>query len=170
MADTEQEPVYTIVWGPRIEHNGGPAPADALAAEPGCLRVILRNGSVFEGPAKNWTSGVSGWWQWRAFLCEFDIDIIAYQIGRRVDVTALMAQLDAALAENARLFEAAKELFEYTSYAEIVGGISFNREAIRQSCDALLPIFEEHENAQWEKWEADLLRKNHAALQEQANV
>jgi hypothetical protein len=113
----KQEPVYVTIFGERIGRNGGAATAEVLAAEKGCLRVFLRDGSVFEGPAKNCTSSVLDWRQWRAFLREFDIDIIAYQIGHKVDVTALMAQLDAALAENARLREALKPFGEYLDKA-----------------------------------------------------
>lgn len=38
---------------------------------------------------------------------------------------------------EAGLYEAAKDLAEYASYAEIVGGISVNRPQIRKSCDAV---------------------------------
>ena len=36
------------------------------------------------------------------------------------------------------LVDAAQELFEFTSYAEIVGGISVNKPQIRRECDRVL--------------------------------
>ena len=49
----------------------------------------------------------------------------------------------------AKLFAAAKELAEYTSYSEIVGGVSVNRPQIRRGCDAVFAAiaqFPEDEN------------------------
>lgn len=69
---------------------------------------------------------------------------------------ALHAQLadaqaaQAAVTEKANeLLKAAKELAEYASYAEIVGGISVNRSQIRRECDAVfnaIRILPEDEN------------------------
>lgn len=39
-----------------------------------------------------------------------------------------------------KLFQSAKELMEYTSYAEIVGGVSVNRLNIRKYCDEIADI------------------------------
>jgi len=54
--------------------------------------------------------------------------------------------LNDAIAE---LFAAAKELAEYASYAEIVGGVSVNRPQVRKWCDAVFAarkLFPEDEN------------------------
>ncbi len=39
-----------------------------------------------------------------------------------------------------KLLEVSRSLAQYASYAEIVGGISVNRQAIRQECDAQFAI------------------------------
>lgn len=39
-----------------------------------------------------------------------------------------------------KLLEVSRSLAQYASYAEIVGGVSVNRQAIRQECDALFAI------------------------------
>lgn len=44
------------------------------------------------------------------------------------------------LKYGAEMEEAAKELAEYASYAEIVGGVSHNRSAIRKWCDKVFEL------------------------------
>lgn len=39
------------------------------------------------------------------------------------------------------IIKAGIELAEYASYAEIVGGISVNREAIRKGCDKIFELY-----------------------------
>lgn len=46
-----------------------------------------------------------------------------------------------------KMHAAAIELAQYTSYAEIVGGISQNRKQIREWCDKVFAIHNEIENA-----------------------
>jgi len=48
------------------------------------------------------------------------------------------------------LIKAAKELAAYTSYAEIVGGVTINRVAIRENCNKVNDLYFKLKNHQGE--------------------
>jgi hypothetical protein len=61
----------------------------------------------------------------------------------------LMKDLKEVLKTANELLFAAKELRDYASYAEMVGGVSVNRPQIREWCDKILEIYKklpENEN------------------------
>ena len=60
---------------------------------------------------------------------------------------------------NEQMREAARELAEYTSYAEIVGGVTRNRELIRTWCDRVFEI-ERAFRAEEDKAHLDSLNKS----------
>lgn len=71
-------------------------------------------------------------------------------------------QLAEALGEKPELTELEKagiELAEYTSYAEIVGGVSVNRPIIRKWCDI---IYEQIRQINRERFEAEVYKKKDA--------
>ncbi len=65
--------------------------------------------------------------------------------------------------------KAGLELAQYASYAEIVGAISHNRQAIRKWCDKVFEFHHANEKAEWDRLTAEYEAEaaGRAALQEQ---
>lgn len=59
------------------------------------------------------------------------------------------------------LIEAAKELRDYASYAEMVGGVSVNRDEIRELCDTILELLPRDEFGNMAETPTDSILKSY---------